>query len=148
MNLFFLLFHIQKKSEDMIDVCCAIIVNDNKMLAVQRGPGSSHPYKWEFPGGKINESETAENCIVREIKEELVSDVKVVTQLTPVEFDYGTRQIELIPFVCRMDETRVALTEHIQLRWLNLDDWQSLDWAEADHQLILKNFEKLRQILG
>ncbi|MBP1666519.1 MAG: mismatch repair protein MutT, partial [Bacteroidetes bacterium] len=55
----------------MIDVTCAIIRNEeNELLIVQRGEQSDHPYKWEFPGGKINEDESDEECIIREIKEE------------------------------------------------------------------------------
>lgn len=131
----------------MIEVCCAIIVKGEKMLAVQRGPGSSHPNKWEFPGGKIKENETAENCIVREIKEELVADIKIVSQLSPVTYDYGIKQINLIPFVCLIENTQIVLTEHTGLLWLKPDDWQSLDWAEADALLIGQNYEKLIELL-
>ena len=55
----------------MIEVSCAIIIKDSKILAVQRGPESSHPWKWEFPGGKIHPGETAAECVIREIEEEL-----------------------------------------------------------------------------
>ena len=60
-----------KKAKKMIEVCCAIILKESKILAVQRGPESSHPWKWEFPGGKVNPDETVEECIVREISEEI-----------------------------------------------------------------------------
>ena len=127
----------------MIDVCCAIILNESKILAVQRGPESSHPWKWEFPGGKINASETAEESIIREIEEELTVRIEVLNQLVPVEFDYGSKQIRLIPFVCKITSGEIILTEHLDQRWLNFDECITLDWSGADHELILKNQERL-----
>jgi 8-oxo-dGTP pyrophosphatase MutT (NUDIX family) len=63
-------FTIENKPKKMIAVCCAIILKNSKILAVQRGVESSHPNQWEFPGGKIHANETAEQCIIREIEEE------------------------------------------------------------------------------
>jgi len=148
MNPFFLLFQLQKKTEGMIDVCCAILVNDHKIMAVQRGSESSHPMKWEFPGGKINSGETDEQCIVRELYEELQVQVVILKKLESIEFQYTGKLIELIPFVCRVVSGELVLTEHIAERWFNPDDWQSLDWAEADRELILKNRKELQQIVG
>ena len=130
----------------MIDVCCAIILNGPKILAVQRGPESSHPMKWEFPGGKIQLNETAEKCIVREIEEELKVRIKIVNQLLPIDFDYGTKQISLIPFVCKIVSGEIILTEHIAKRWFNFDEWETIDWSGADRELILKNYNDLRSL--
>jgi 8-oxo-dGTP diphosphatase len=130
----------------MIDVCCAIILNGSKILAVQRGPGSSHPMKWEFPGGKIQLNETAEKCIVREIEEELKVRIKIVNQLLSIDFDYGTKQISLIPFVCKIVSGEIILTEHIAKRWFNFDEWETIDWSGADRELILKNYNDLRSL--
>jgi 8-oxo-dGTP diphosphatase len=132
----------------MIDVCCAIIADDDKILAVQRGPESSHPLKWEFPGGKIQDGETAEECIVREIEEELTIGINIVNQLDAVEFDYGTKQIKLIPFVCRIKNGQIVLTEHVAKCWFNPNDWQSIDWSAADYELILKNSDRLKKLVG
>jgi len=130
----------------MIDVCCAIILNGPKILAVQRGPESSHPMKWEFPGGKIQLNETAEKCIVREIEEELKVRIKIVNQLLPIDFDYGTKQISLIPFVCEIISGEIILTEHIAKCWFNFDEWETIDWSGADRELILKNYNDLRSL--
>ena len=127
----------------MIDVCCAIILNDTKILAVQRGPESSHPMKWEFPGGKIQLNETATECIAREIEEELTVRIKDVKQLLPIDFDYGTKQICLIPFVCKIVSGEIILTEHVAKRWFNFDEWETIDWSGADRELILKNYKEL-----
>jgi 8-oxo-dGTP diphosphatase len=123
----------------MIEVSCAIIIKDSKILAVQRGPESSHPWKWEFPGGKIHPDETAAQCVIREIEEELRLRIEVQEQLECIEFDYGTKQIRLIPFICKIAFGEIVLTEHVAKCWFDLDEWQTIDWSGADHELILKN---------
>lgn len=132
----------------MIEVCCAIIMKDQKMLAVQRPPESSQPGLWEFPGGKIHPEESSEQCIIREIQEELNVNIQVLHRLIPVEFDYGTRQIRLIPFICEMVSGKIVLTEHLALRWLGPDEWDTIDWSGADRELILKNLGKLSLLIG
>jgi len=116
------------------------------MLAVQRGPQSSHPFLWEFPGGKILEGETAEQCIIREIQEELTVTVEVVGQLKPVGFDYGSKQIWLTPFVCKICSGKILLNEHIAMRWFNFEEWETIGWAGADRELILKNHDSLKNL--
>lgn len=128
----------------MIEVSCAIIMKNSKILAVQRGPESSHPWKWEFPGGKIHPYETATQCVVREIEEELRLRIEVLEQLEYVEFDYGSKQIRLIPFLCRIASGDIILTEHVAKCWSELDNWQTIDWSGADRELILKNQERIR----
>jgi len=130
----------------MIDVCCAIILNGDKILAVQRGPESSHPMKWEFPGGKIQKNETAEESVVREIQEELSVQIEELFPVEPVGYDYGTKQIRLIPFVCSIQSGNIILTEHVSMRWFELDEWEDIDWAAADYELILKNRHRLQNL--
>ncbi len=128
----------------MIEVSCAIIIKDSKILAVQRGPESSHPWKWEFPGGKIHSDETAAQCIIREIDEELQLRIEVLDQLEYIEFDYGTKQIQLIPFICKIISGVIVLTEHAAKCWFDLDQWQTIDWSGADRELILMNQESIK----
>jgi 8-oxo-dGTP diphosphatase len=132
----------------MIEVCCAIIVKESKILAVQRGPKSDHPWKWEFPGGKINPGETAEECIVREISEELRLRIEVENQLVSIEFDYGSKQIRLLPFVCKIISGEIILTEHVAKRWVDFEECESLNWSGADLELIVKNRESLKLLLS
>lgn len=129
----------------MIEVSCAIIIKDSKILAVQRGSESSHPWKWEFPGGKIHHDETAAQCVIREIEEELRLRIEVLGQLEFVEFDYGTKQIRLIPFICKIISGEIILTEHVAKCWFDLDQWQTIDWSGADQELILKNQENIKK---
>ena len=130
----------------MIEVCCAIVVNETKMLAVQRGPQSSHPWLWEFPGGKVQQDETPEQCIIREIEEELAVQIEVLYKLLPVEFVYPQKHISLIPFVCRIVTGEITLNEHIAQKWFNLNEWQTIDWLGADRELILKNQKRLHSL--
>jgi len=117
----------------MIDVTCAIIRNEeDEVLIVQRGEASDHPFKWEFPGGKVSVGETPEECIIREIEEELAMEVVIIAKLPEVEHDYGFRQIRLIPFICDTLEELPFLTEHIAYRWVQSHELASVDFSEAD----------------
>jgi 8-oxo-dGTP diphosphatase len=128
----------------MIQVCCAIILKDAKMLAVQRGPESIHPYLWEFPGGKILVEEAPKQCIIREIEEELNVRINVLFQIESVEFDYGIKQINLIAFVCKIVSGEIILNEHIAQRWFYFNEWKTIDWSDADRKLIIRNRESLK----
>jgi len=131
----------------MIEVCCALIVKDSKLLAVQRGPQSSHPMQWEFPGGKIQTGESAEQCIIREIEEELNVGVEIIKPLNAVEFDYGNKQIRLIPFVCRISSGEISLNEHIAKNWFGFDEWEMIDWSGADRELIIRNKKSISLLM-
>jgi 8-oxo-dGTP diphosphatase len=117
----------------MIDVTCAIIRNeDNNVLVVQRGEKTDHPLKWEFPGGKTHEGESNEECIIREISEELSIDIVICSSLKPVEHDYGHKQIRLIPFVCDTLDELPILSEHLDFRWVAPVGLNGVDLCEAD----------------
>lgn len=123
----------------MLEVCCALIFDNGKLLAVQRGVGSDHPGQWEFPGGKIDADETAVACIRREIEEELSVLIEVEAYLFPETHDYGFRQIRLHPFLCRLNGVQPKLNEHKDLCWLEVGDLSLLDWQTADLNLLDKN---------
>ena len=117
----------------MINVTCAIIRNEeNEVLVVQRGEQSDHPYKWEFPGGKIKKGESEEECIIREIREELFLDIVICGRLHPVNHDYGHKKIRLIPFICDTLDELPLLTEHNDFRWCMPEELRSFDFQEAD----------------
>ncbi|MFY9150535.1 MAG: (deoxy)nucleoside triphosphate pyrophosphohydrolase [Prolixibacteraceae bacterium] len=130
----------------MIEVCCAIVQKEDKFLAVQRGPESSHPFQWEFPGGKTDPDETAELCIIREIQEELSVEIEVLSELNCVDFDYGNKQVHLIPFVCRIISGKITLTEHLSMQWFSLNDWELISWSKADEHLIRENLNALKKL--
>jgi 8-oxo-dGTP diphosphatase len=130
----------------MINVTCAIIRNeDDEVLVVQRGPQTDHPYKWEFPGGKIAPGESEEDCIIREIGEELSIDIVICSRLESIEYDYGIKQILLIPFVCDTLNDLPLLSEHVAYKWLEAEELSKVDFSEAD-QIVAKQY--LNEIRG
>lgn len=117
----------------MINVTCAIIRNEeNQILIVQRGESTDHPYKWEFPGGKLDEKETEDECIIREIDEELSMEIVIAGKLPSVEHDYVSKQIRLIPFICDTLDEVPYLSEHIAFKWVEEEDLLSADFSAAD----------------
>ena len=117
----------------MIDVTCAIIEKEGKVLCAQRSEQMSHPLKWEFPGGKLEAGETLAACLKREIKEELGLDIAIQEQLPPSQHTYSpTKEICLHPFICTVQAGTIYLKEHKQISWLTLPELKVLDWAEAD----------------
>lgn len=129
----------------MIEVACAIIINDqNLILCCQRSADMQNPLKWEFPGGKLEQNESAEACLIREIKEELYIDVEIVKEMHAREFQYPEKSIKLIPFICRHLKGEIKLKEHTDYKFVNIKDLLNLDWLEADIQIV-KDYLKLHQ---
>ncbi|OEI79114.1 DNA mismatch repair protein MutT [Formosa algae] len=116
----------------MIQVTCAIILFDDKVLAVQRSKTMKLPLKWEFAGGKIEAGETEIDCIKREIFEELNINIQVNKRLTPVIHEYPDFKIELIPFITEYRSGELKLSEHSDFVIANKKELLNLDWAEAD----------------
>jgi len=117
----------------MIEVCCAIIRNDDgEILVVQRGEHTDHPLKWEFPGGKIKESETHADSIIREVEEELSMDIIITDHLSVVEYDYGIKKIRLFPMVCDTLTDEPVLTEHVDFKWIETAGLENIDLCDAD----------------
>ncbi|QIA09640.1 (deoxy)nucleoside triphosphate pyrophosphohydrolase [Draconibacterium halophilum] len=134
----------------MIQVTCAIIIDQGKILVAQNKENSDHPFQWEFPGGKIKSGETERDCIVREIEEELNLTVEIAEALIPVEHNYEIKVIRLIPFVCSLVSGHLKLNDHKAIKWVDEDELDKLDFAEADRVLIQKseNRERLKKYLG
>ncbi len=118
-------------------VVVAAIIQDElgNFLCARRGEWKSLPGKWEFPGGKAHDGEELTSALVREIKEELSVEIKVVR-----EFDRTiTGDIELVCFVCDLvSEKPLSSTDHSELRWVSEKDLGELDWSEADLPAVKK----------
>lgn len=117
----------------MLLVACAIILDSqNKVIVCQRSASMHLPLKWEFPGGKIEENETPEECLIREIKEELNIDILIIERLMANNHHYEDKSIRLISFICRHLNGEIILKEHVQFKCLDKEHLLNLDWAEAD----------------
>ncbi len=127
-----------------IHVVCAVIMQDDKIFATQRGYGE---YKdgWEFPGGKVEEGETPEHAIVREIQEELDTKIEVVKFMDTVESDYPTFHITMDCFLCRIVDGELTLKEHEAAKWLTKETLYSVGWLPADLKFVQ---EKVSGLLG
>ncbi len=115
-----------------LEVSCAIIVRDGLLLAAQRSEEMSMPLKWEFPGGKLHHNESADDCLVREIKEELDITIAVRFSLSPSDWQYPNFAITLYPFVCDIVSGQIRLAEHKAIQWLSPELLLTVDWAAAD----------------
>ena len=122
----------------IIEVCAAIIINNNKILLTQRGYGE-YKDKWEFPGGKIEENETKEETIIREIKEELDATIKDKKVLTKVEYDYTSFYLKMNVFITSLTSSHLLFKEHESYKWIDiseLNDLDALDLLPADRLII------------
>ena len=120
-----------------INVVAAIIIKNNKVFATQRGYGDFKD-GWEFPGGKVEEGESPEEALVREIKEELDADIRVGRLLDTVEYDYPDFHLSMKCFMCELISEEVILKEHEAARWLTRAELDTVGWLPADLSLIEK----------
>lgn len=127
-----------------IKVVAAIILNNNKIFATQRGYGEFKD-GWEFPGGKIEPNETAEAAIVREIQEELDTTIQVEKYFDTVEYDYPTFHLSMDCFICSIKDGNLTLKEHEAAKWLSANELDTVDWLPADISLIGKLKEELKK---
>ncbi len=119
-----------------IRVVAAIIRDGDRIFATQRGYGDFKD-GWEFPGGKIEEGESPEKAIVREIKEELDAVIIVGDLLTTVEYDYPQFHLSMDCFWAELaPDSHLKLLEHEAAKWLPIEDVDTVDWLPADIRVV------------
>ena len=118
-----------------IEVVAGIIRRNDRILATQRGYGEFKD-GWEFPGGKTERGETPQQALIREIKEELKSEILVGEKLCTVEYDYPKFHLTMHCFWCDLLDGEPVLLEHEAARWLTADELNSVDWLPADVQVV------------
>ena len=124
-----------------IEVVAAVIIDGNRVFATQRGYGEYKDW-WEFPGGKIETGETPENALIREIKEELDTEISVHNLIETVEYDYPTFHLTMHCYECAVVSGGLVLKEHEAARWLTAETINDVNWLPAD-QIVLPNIAKL-----
>lgn len=118
-----------------IRVVAAIIKSGDKIFATQRGYGELKG-GWEFPGGKIEEGETPQEALQREIMEELETEIKVGELLHTIEYDYPSFHLSMDCFWAEIVSGDLVLKEHEAARWLTKDELDSVEWLAADIEII------------
>lgn len=118
-----------------IHVVAAIIQDKERIFATQRGYGEFKD-GWEFPGGKIEEGETPEMALVREIKEELDADISVGEKVYQVEYDYPNFHLSMGCYLAALLSETLVLKEHEAAKWLTKETLRTVDWLPADLSLI------------
>lgn len=129
-----------KKVEVAAAVICGTGEQEGKIFATQRGYGEFKD-SWEFPGGKIEPGENPRQALVREINEELDTEIEVGNLVDIVEYDYPGFHLSMCCYICKVKSGDLVLKEHEAAQWLTRDGLDSVDWLPADRVLI----EKLKQ---
>ena len=125
----------------MVEVTAAILFKDNKLLIAKRKSTDKLPNKWEFPGGKVEDGETPEYCLKREMKEEFEIDVSVGKFLGESIYHYDHGTIKLLAYRTFWKDGTIFLKAHDDYQWVSLDQLRDYDFAPADIPFV----EKLRR---
>ncbi|SJM36611.1 8-oxo-dGTP diphosphatase [Psychrobacter pasteurii] len=130
-----------------LKVAAAIIINNGKILCVQRGLNKFDyiSEKFEFPGGKIEAGELPSDTVVREIHEELEMNIAVEQDFLTVNHEYPDFKIQMHSFICSTPTRELELSEHISFKWLDVSELWDLDWAAADVPIVDKLIKELDQ---
>ena len=118
-----------------LEVVAAIIKENEKYFATQRGYGEFKDW-WEFPGGKIENGESKEEALKREIREELATEIEIDRFITTVQFDYPEFHLIMHCFICHITAGQPQLLEAKAAKWLDKNDLESVEWLPADRAIL------------
>ena len=113
-------------------VSCGLIFDNAKIFICRRSENKTLGGFWEFPGGKVESNESDEECLKRELLEELEMDVDIVKHFKTVHHDYETFSIELISFLCEYKSSAFSMNDHDEYRWVMTKDLPELELTPAD----------------
>jgi len=124
-------------TQGMLNVCLAVIRGPNgQYLAARHARGSRHEGFWEFPGGKLQPGESPEECIIREIHEELAVEIRVLKKLGVFEYPDNTPSLRIHGFLCELVDGEPKALEHDLLLWLPASNLLELNWLEVDKDIL------------
>lgn len=129
-----------------ITTIAGVILNEkNQILCTLRDKSKFEyvSYKWEFPGGKVEQGETQHQTLKRELMEELGINVEIGDFFYQVEHDYPDFHLSMTLFKCKLIDKELTLNVHKDIKWLDAKDIMSLDWAEADIPVAKEIYEKM-----
>lgn len=118
-----------------LEVVAAIIKENEKYFATQRGYGEFKGW-WEFPGGKIENGESKEEALKREIREELATEIEIDRFVTTVQFDYPDFHLTMHCFICHITAGKPQLLEAKAAKWLDKNHLESVEWLPADRAIL------------
>lgn len=119
----------------VVEVAAAIIQKEHKIFATRRGYGEFEGM-WEFPGGKIEPGETPEEALVREIREELETEILIDRCFTEIDYDYPEFHLHMKCYLCTIKSGDLKLLEHSEAKWLTREALDSVEWLPADVGII------------
>ncbi len=128
----------------MIEVTAAVIRDNGKFLICQRAKGKNCELLWEFPGGKIEPGETAEQCIVRECQEELGVTLEVEQKLTDIVYAYSDRTVHLHFFITRIVAGQLQRREHNAFAWVTTDEMSRYEFCPADTEMLNNYSQRIK----
>lgn len=126
-----------------IRVTAAILIENNKIFIAQRSLSDQLSGKWEFPGGKIEAHESAEECLSRELFEEFTIETKVGDFLGESIYDYGDKVVHLLAYFVSRVSGKIKASVHQDFKWVEKTDLNTIDWAPADIPLVNQLLDKL-----
>lgn len=138
---------MNSKNARQIDVSCALIVQNQQVLAVKRSLEMDLAGFWEFPGGKVEHGENPQQCLIREIQEELELTIHIITDLKPSVYEYPGKRIRLIPFLAGIKSGEILLREHEMALWLGESELFKVNWAPADVPIVQELKHRWRELL-
>ena len=128
----------QKPNQDMIDVVCGVIFDQGKVFLCRRKPEKQRGGYWEFPGGKIEEAESPENALKRELKEELEMEIAEIRFFHATVHEYENITIRLLAFTCKFVASTYKMTDHDTFEWMCIEHLPNKMIAPADLPIVEK----------
>ena len=119
-------------SKQVINVVAAAIKKDGLIFCAQRPEGKSLGGFWEFPGGKLENGETPEDALIREIKEEFDSEIEVISFLNEASYEYDFGIVTMKTYLSKLISGELKLLEHQDSKWLPIEELSELEWAPVD----------------